>query len=177
MQFFRHDANHNKNFFQNYFDHMNVLAQHSNNAFEAFKTNENIGYILNGMVARLDPFEPLCDAHDFLDEVIGIVVRPIISISFAFYYAGAAIAEIVNALVNKEENSEDVNPKHSIKAKNNATVALYYALFSIAAFVKSVISIITRPLVTAIKGFEEREEDNRFHNDDFGAVQINGSPI
>lgn len=157
-----------KNFFENYSDHLDFLAlkldQKCYQLQQIDNTADAIRFIGKEALKRLTMFEQLRDAHDYFDEVLGVTVLPPLSIIISVAALGQALWEAAHHLAIKSGFTRNDYTDHLDNAGGFLLISITSILFSIACFLKSAISLATRPLVTAIHGYAEQDED-RFHNE------------
>lgn len=152
--------NKKKNFFQNYYDHVSYLKVELEDLYKKLhKTDNAFKLLFNEGLKRLSVFDALRDGHDYFDEVLGATVMPIMAAGASLALLGLAIWEFV------QSNSKSDSAALSLLVAAGAAL-----LFSAAVFVKSAISLITRPIVTAIQGFKKPDGD-RFYNEDDDLVK------
>ena len=158
-----------KNFFENYSDHLDFLIMHFEQKFNKLRNFEDIGtaleYIGDEAIKRLKLFDQLRDGHDFFDEVVGATALPALGIIASIASLGTAIWESAQALAIKAGIARNDHEDHMDVAAGYLILSAASIILAIASFLKSAISIITRPIVTALTGFAEQDED-RFHNED-----------
>lgn len=152
-----------KNFFQNYSDHMDYLQKYYYEGWLKYRNirtlEEKLDFIEKHALQRLTVFERLRDAHDYFDEVVGATALPALGLLVSVASLGLALWEGVKLLaafaglghVSAKEYKENVIEALIISA---ATF-----LLSITSFLKSAVSIISRPVITCIKGYEKQDKD------------------
>lgn len=165
-----------KNFFQNYADHLDFLHIKFKKKYEQFMDTETIEEKLsilgNEALERLKVFEQLRDGHDYFDEVVGATAIPLIGAIASVCSLAIAIWDAAQLLAIKAGFVEDDGINHADNALNHLLLSATALALSVASFVKSAISMITRPVVTAIRGFAEQDEDRFYHKDSvLGSLQ------
>ncbi|MCL9685480.1 hypothetical protein [Legionella maioricensis] len=165
----------NKNFFQNYSDHLNYLQDKYAEAWEEFKNqatfDQKLDFIGEQALERLNLFEKLRDGHDYFDEVVGATALPALGLVISIATLGMALWEGIQALVIRTGIARGSIQEHQEGAKQDLLVSGVAFLGAIASFLKSAVSLITRPVITAIRGFEEQNID-RFITDDTYANRL-----
>lgn len=165
------------NFFQNYADHLEFLHQKFKDKYDGFMGEKTVDMKLailkNEALERLSIFEKIRDGHDYFDEVVGATAIPamgaivsLCSLAMAIWDAGQALAIKAGFVKDDEINHKDNAIDHLLLSA--AALAL-----SVASFVKSMIALVTRPIVTAIQGFAEQDEDRFHHSDSAGSSFLN----
>lgn len=150
----------NKNFFQNYHDHLKHLAD---KAGEEFSTKENKMEDIS--LKRLNMFDPLIDGYDYFDEVLGATLVPIVGTAVAIGYLLLSIKELMHGFAIKMTWVENDHQDHSASAETFWGLGLFAGFVALASLLKSAISLISRPIITLARGWKSSEE-TRFHNDD-----------
>lgn len=165
----------NKNFFQNYSDHLNHLQEKYYEAWQEFKEQttfeQKLNFIGDQALERLTLFEKLRDGHDYFDEVVGATALPALGLVVSIATLGMALWEGIQALVIHTGLARGNAKEHQKEAQEDLLVSGLTFLGAIASFLKSAVSLITRPVVTAILGFEQQNKE-RFITDDTYANRL-----
>ncbi|STX37665.1 hypothetical protein [Legionella feeleii] len=168
-----------KNFFQNYSDHFAFLEKEfKKKGAKLMEMNfdDGLSFLSDQALERLKLFERLRDGHDYFDEVVGATAIPLMSLAVATVAAAAAIWEGVQDLAI---HTGYMKAKDKVSVDENLDTSLYlmiagsFFLLAVASFLKSAISLISRPVVTAIQGFDEQDKE-RFCNNDSVAGKVMG---
>lgn len=114
---------------------------------------------------RLSIFEALRDGYDYFDEVVGATAIPALAGLACLGLAASAIWEGIQELAIKIGLQNNDHDKHLEKAAANLLLAGTAFVISIASFIKSAISLFTRPIVTSINGYKP-QNINRFTIED-----------
>ena len=158
-----------KTFFQNYSDHLDYLQKKYEKRWNKLVEQESIGERFNFLseqaLKRISIFERLRDGYDYFDEVVGATAFPAISLVASIAGIGIALWEGIRALIIKIGLTNPDGEDHQANAGFALFTSTTAFLASIASFLKSVISLITRPIVTSIYGFETQDKE-RFINED-----------
>ncbi|RUR13058.1 hypothetical protein [Legionella sp. km772] len=165
-----------KNFFQNYDDHLNSLFVKLYKTFPINNWEELqhlaisrpyslLGQVSNEAIKHLYLFDALYDGYDYFDEVVGATALPALAGLASLGLTAAAIWEAIQALAIKFGFQQCDQEKHLDKATANLLLAGTAFVLSVASYIKSMISLFTRPLVTLINGFKPQNVD-RFTIDD-----------
>ncbi|CEG57734.1 hypothetical protein [Legionella fallonii] len=158
-----------KNFFQNYSDHFDYLQEKYEKVWHKLVEKQNLeeqfNFLNKQALKRLSIFEKLRDGYDYFDEVVGATALPAIGLVSSIATLGLALWEGIRALVIKIGLVNNDGQEHHVKAQSALLLSAASFLLSIACFLKSTISLITRPIVTAIYGFEKQDKE-RFINED-----------
>lgn len=172
MAFFKEQKkpNSKKNTFQNYNDHFDFLQEKFVKIYEQFRVklshNDFNGamFILNNeLLARLSLLEPLRDRYDYLDEAGGATVIPLLCKAATIGMTAWALWESMQVLAIKIGAKKNDGESHGDQAATALLLAGLSMLVGVASFIKSVLSLAIRPLVTALEGWKKQDEV-RFHN-------------
>lgn len=124
-----------------------------------------LNFLAKEAIARVYVFDALRDGYDYFDEVVGATVLPFLSGCASIALAVVSIVELSYAIGIGVGLLEDDKKNHG----DNVVLALVLAVaavsFAVAVFIKSAISLVTRPLVTAVQGFKS-QDINRFYDED-----------
>ena len=158
----------NKSFLQNYDDHVKLFLKDDMVSLTKDYTDpykDKYAILRREIIARFGLFDSLCDHYDYFDEVIGATVIPCLSLFVVEITAIFAIIEGIYALAIRMRACRDDHADH-VDAMINALITSGLALiFAASYFLKSVVSLCTRPLVTTIKGFKPQDKF-RFYDED-----------
>ena len=160
----------NKNFFQNYDDHLNNSADRLYKAFPinnfsdlqkiAIKNpNALLNQICDETLKHLYIFDALRDSHDYCDELVGATALPALAALAALGLAAATIWEAVQALAIKFGIHRQDQEPHLSNAGANLLLAGTAFVLSVASYMKSMLSLFTRPLITLINGYKPQNID------------------
>lgn len=160
-----------KNFFENYYDHLNYLESEFDakwNTCSKFRTiDEQLEFLGKEALKRLNLFERLRDGYDYMDEVVGATALPVMLLGASLanlaiaIWEGASALAISTGLINRKSDKAE----HLEYAQTALLLSTLAFVGAIATFLKSAISLITRPVATALQGFAEQDVD-RFYDDD-----------
>ncbi|WP_019216247.1 hypothetical protein [Legionella tunisiensis] len=154
----------NKNFFQNYSDHLDFLEEKFKKKgakLMQMNMDEGLAFLSEQALERLKLFESLRDGHDYFDEVVGATTIPLMSLAVAAVATAAVIWEGVQDLAIHTgfmKAKDKVSIDKDLQTSHYLIVAGAAFLFAVASFLKSAISLISRPVVTAIQGFDKQDE-------------------
>ncbi|WP_298627384.1 hypothetical protein [uncultured Legionella sp.] len=158
-----------KNFFENYSDHLGFLIIKFEQKFLQLQQMDSaqnaLHFISKEALRRLNMFEQLRDRYDYFDEILGATALPALCLITSIASLSAALWESTQALAIKTGFTRNDNEDHLTDAGGFLLISVASILFSIASLLKSAISIVTRPIVTALQGYAEQDED-RFHNEE-----------
>lgn len=158
-----------KNFFQNYSDHLNYLEQEIKEAWEKMQKTktleEQLNLISDEALKRLNIFERLRDGHDYMDEVVGATALPAMGMILSIASLAATAWEGAHALAIHFNLAKKDGEDHKENAANLLLLSAASFVLSVASFLKSALSLITRPVITAVQGFA-KQDIVRFHNDE-----------
>lgn len=158
-------ANPNKSFLQNYDDHLNFLLKEFNDRFAKWSDKDPFEFLNDELSLHMHMSERLRDGYDLFDEVVGATVVPALTGLVALTTAGMAIFEGVQDLAIHMQWMK-AKDKTQIYSEFDASDYLAFAAISltiaIVSFAKSALSLFTRPIITAIDGWEKQNKD-RFY--------------
>lgn len=150
-----------KNFLLNYSDHLNFT-------FNRVKPPKQS--TIQEVLGHIYIFDALRDGYDFLDEVIGLTISPIIGLISALLFTAhliwgaiSLLPLIVNRYYYKIFSVETDETLDCLFRTSMIT------LLSIAVCIKSAISLITRPLITLINGYNDQNIDRFYVKDSMEA--------
>ncbi|WP_133136668.1 hypothetical protein [Legionella rowbothamii] len=158
-----------KNFFYNYFDHLNALSKQSADLYVEFKelktADAQIDFFEKELSKRNLILNPLRDAHDYMDEIMGATILPASGMLTAVGALIAAAWEGVQALAIHWGLANNDREKHADTALEYFVTAAAVFTLSAMSFVKSWISLVSRPIATVEQGFA-KQDTPRFYNED-----------
>lgn len=184
-----------KNFFENYEDHLKFLKRENiykytdpnrtaqitdrleslEGIFEALDlTLMSLKVSKKDFKSHLKMFDGLRDAHDYCDELMGATVLTAASIALAIAFACKALFEVVEPILQSKKKSSYNDAEFGPGAY--AFVALATLIFAVGAFLKSVVSLITRPVVTLFQGYKPQDEA-RFYSDNDSLIACNWNEL
>lgn len=117
------------------------------------------------VLAHINIFDALRDSYDYADDIAGAVLVDWLGSALVFGCVAEAVWNGAHMLAIKARLVEDDAKEHGVSAVLFLLAAA--AIFVIASLIsmKSVISLISRPLVTAIHGFKPQDTP-RFYDQD-----------
>ena len=158
-----------KNFFQNYGDHFHYLKHDAVGIYEKYgKSDRKLSLLTQEILARLTMFDALRDGYDYFDEVVGVTVIPFLSSAAAMCLGALALWEGAHALAIKAGMLTNDGGDHVSNAMAYLLAATTAYVISAVSYFKSMISLVTRPLVTACQGFQPQDKE-RFYDEDTAA--------
>lgn len=146
-----------RTFFQNYLDHLFYLEESALIDFMEVMEKKDPGYLTQKAAKHNTIFKPFRDRFDYLDDVLGATVTPMAFILGATTLLNYALYEGAIALAIKTKLRENDFKNHGVQASLFIAGAFLCFALSLAIFLKSVVSLITRPLVTAYEGYQEQD--------------------
>ena len=161
----------NKNYsiFKNFNHHLHYITGKYVDQYSAFKTAtdaEKEKIFNNEIESQLTMFKPLKDGYDYMDEMMGATVVPLLA-------GVAAVACLVAATCyGLSELAVRAGVVRGQKGDNGnkALDALFYAavsvLIAVSSFLKSAVSLFTRPFVTLYEGWDKNQDEVRFYDMD-----------
>ncbi|MFI4919118.1 MAG: hypothetical protein ACHP65_06145 [Legionellales bacterium] len=159
----------NKNFFQNYLDHLDALfmqwEQKSKHGFQLWSEPEAdnfIKFLVQETLGYCTMLDKLRDGYDYYDEIMGVTALPILATLGSVVALTAAIYKGASALVHIGGVDGDDSAADAVTALIMSALLLAAALGSL---LKSALSLVSRPVVTAFQGYGTQNVD-RFCNDD-----------
>ncbi|WP_367607394.1 hypothetical protein [Legionella sp. W05-934-2] len=167
-----------KNFFENYSDHLESLKF---KFLDTLKQNVENGNDLSdvmftGSALLLDPkhlliLDALRDGHDYLDEVVGATVVPIVGALASLAAFGLGIYEGAQSLAIQSGLVKDDKKDHGNKAINYLAASGLALVVSVVSLIKSVLSLVTRPIITLMQGWKP-QDTVRFYNENSAKGQF-----
>ena len=171
--------NANLSFFENYQNHVTALFDDYTNANKVRSDAAQAVFLNDKLYGYFKAFDSLYDVYDFTDEVVGATIVPLALSAVSILALGGAVFEamhqvaielgivendiptgVMDALgdlmkgrTDRFENLVNGNPSHGENAFGLLIIALLAAALAIVSFVKSAVSIITRPIATALDEF------------------------
>ncbi|MFT4060169.1 MAG: hypothetical protein QM652_11550 [Legionella sp.] len=166
IMFFKNKPDPKKSFFQNYYDHLKHLEKELTKLWET--EPKTINLIVDEALKRMSLFERLRDRYDYMDEVVGATALPLMGMIASGGLLLASIWEGTQALAVHLNMVADHNDDHGYTAAALFVFSVGLAIASAATFLKSAISLVTRPVITALEGFAPQDKA-RFEGDSFVA--------
>lgn len=158
-----------KNFFYNYFDHLNALGKGADALYHKFSelrtVDEQWDFLEKVLSDRNLILQPLRDGYDYMDEVIGATVLPTAGALTSLGLLVFAVWEVAQSLAINLGFARNDREAHADNALQYFLGAALVLAFSAMSFIKSCISLISRPIATAEHGFAKQDKD-RFYNED-----------
>lgn len=171
---------------ENYVDHAHFLLIKSLQKFDVLKDkyttlekngteanfNDLLKFIKQEAKQHLTVCEKLRDGHDYFDEVVGATAIPALGMIASVAALGMAIWEGAQALAihaGFKEGTEADKSKHLESAGTMLLASAAAFVGAVASFLKSAISLVTRPVVTAIEGFAPQDKDRFYDKDSIAA--------
>lgn len=160
-------ANPQKNFFQNYLDHLAQLKKDGKTIHQTFfqaPTMHSTGTLISQeILPRLNMFDSLHDKYDYADEYLGATVQPMIAWGFGLATFGLGLYSIYLKFTVLQ--GQHGNQLHLDQALNQLKAcALLFVAIGLAS-IKSSISIFSRPIMTFIEGWKPTGTKERFCED------------
>ena len=158
---FTHTPDLNKSTTQNYYDHLSFFykSRYGTAITVDYDGPRPLSFIhpLKPFVipfGRCDVFSSLHDRYDYIDELLGATIVPLALLGVATYLVLKAIGHMFTLGVFVDQNrSEGI-----FGGIFNALFAICLAIY---CFSKSLLSLVTRPILTAVFGYSPLLE-NRF---------------
>ena len=160
-----------KNFFQNYADHLNYLIEVQlldklNKINEAQNFTQMLAVFNDEeLMKHISIFDKLRDGYDYMDEVGGVFVAPVIATAASLAALGLAIYEGFYALAIRCNLLEDDGEAHGQWAGKYLFCSVTCFALSMANALKSAISLVTRPLVTLFSAQASKQDEYRFRDE------------
>ncbi len=157
------------NFFQNYIHHTRAMDNKlSNEAKKVMTKDDNGKTLINFLAGHVTWGDRLRDGYDLMDEVMGASAIPLAAKALAIAFALKAVWEGVQWAYHqatKEEFDEECSNEHNHgdKAVNDLFIAGSMVVICWTSLFKSVISLVTRPILTASQGWA-KQDSNRFQD-------------
>lgn len=154
-----------KNLFQNYIDHLNYIEIEGAKIWKRLDREGMLGVLIIESVKRVKIFEALRDGHDYFDEVLGVLVGSTLCTMAAIGFVAYAVWELATALLMKTGLIKNDNESHWNNAIKGILCAMTAFVMSMVIHLKSMISLVSRPLITLFTGFTKQNVD-RFYNNE-----------
>ncbi|CAM4470392.1 MAG: hypothetical protein LEGION0403_FIIPPAGN_00297 [Legionella sp.] len=158
-----------KNFFSNYIDHLHALILHGGALWEEAKglrtSVEQQNFIEKVFGDRNLILQPLRDGHDYMDEIMGATVLPTVALMTAAGALVTAVWEGAQALAIHWGLARNDHTDHARNALLFVLGAAAALTISVLSFIKSWISLVSRPIATIEQGFAKQDAP-RFYNED-----------
>jgi hypothetical protein len=139
--------------------------------FNETNFEDKMMYLYGEAKKRLTLTEALRDGHDYFNEVLGATVLPLLGLAATIGLLFAAAYQGILTLINNcfpdclDGGSNTENYEEN--AQELAFLALVSFSASVASLLNSIVSLVSRPIMTAINNFSFKEQDvARFYNDD-----------
>lgn len=171
MRLFSGTIGHNKpspkkNMFQNYVDHLSYIEIESIKIWRRLDHSSPLSVLIGENVKRIRVFEALRDGHDYFDEVLGAFVGSTLCTAAAMALMAYSTWEMGAALLMKTRAIKNDGENHWHNAVKGVFCAMTLVVMSLFIHVKSMISLITRPLITLLAGYNKQQDVDRFYDND-----------
>ena len=159
LTMFHKKPNPQKNFFENYISHAIFIIGHLDQDYHfsdigcsmrEFSNNLNTSCQNLWNIKHLLIFDPLRDGYDYTDEILGATAVSALFLLVSQLSIGMALAQLCGG---KDKTKTSLN--FLLTACNTLAI-------SCISFIKSLISLVSRPIVTAISGWKP-QNINRFY--------------
>lgn len=155
-----------KNMFQNYIDHLNYVEIEGAKIWKRLDRENMLGVLIGETVKRIRIFEALRDGHDYFDEVMGAFVGSTLCTIGAIGLVAYSLWELATALLMKTGLLKQDNESHLNNAVKGISCALTAFVLSMVIHLKSMLSLVTRPLITLFVGFNNQNDVDRFYDNE-----------
>jgi len=156
-----------KNCFQNYGDHLGHHVHQAKQIWHDVHGPNTFSVLAKESWKRIKVFQALRDGHDWVDELGGAIFGTTLATLAAFATLALAIWEACVGLTMRMGMIKNDGGSHFQKAGKNLLCSIAAYVLSVVIYIKSAVSLITRPLVTLITGYKpqdiERFSDNSKH--------------
>ena len=158
--------NPDKNFFQNYYSHVKQLGINLEETTKGFfKSEDMLEFLINEILGHMNMLDALRDGYDYADEVAGATVVEWLGSALTFGLVAAAVWQGAHMLAINTGLVEDDGEYHGTSAVLLLLAAAAVFAITAAIFAKSVISLVSRPIITLINDFKPQDV-NRFYEQD-----------
>ncbi|WP_133129788.1 hypothetical protein [Legionella yabuuchiae] len=161
-----------KNTFQNYYDHINCLLEDLTETMNDIENdlsqgdvNTALSKISQEVLKRLTMLEPIYDRYDYFDEIVGATAVSLLGISISLTSLALAFWESIQLLAINAGIKQKDGENHSNKAIQCLLFSGAMLLVGVCFFLKSSVSLLSRPLMTLIEGWKE-DDKARFTRED-----------
>lgn len=150
------------NFFQNYHNHLKAIDHHI--AKEIDDVEKDQKDLSAAILGHINVFDSLRDGYDYFDECLGATVVPLSLLLISLALEGVAVWQLIQSIGIKvgliDGDAGDALETAGFCAFMGAGVFVMAAL----QFIKSAVSMITRPIATVING-PKAQDVNRFQDE------------
>ena len=164
--------NKNLNFIQNYFNHLKAVDSKlgkeikylsGKRTFRQEIQRDVLGREKSGsdvLLGHINAFDPLKDGHDYMDNIMGATVGTLIGAAVSIIFLASGLYEGIMSLVTSGAEPA----KHYDNMQVSLSASLLTAAVTLINFANSFVSVFTRPVITAINGWDKSKED-RFRDE------------
>jgi hypothetical protein len=147
------------NFFENYIRHCNYLDKSAFKDFaQVIEAREPLNALAKVAGKHATFFEPLRDSHDYVDQIMGLTVLPIIAMVTAAAFMINTIIAGVFSLACMTGLKKGSATTHADMALNNFIYSGVTLVAGLAVGVKSAINLVTRPCATIVNGWKPQNK-------------------
>lgn len=154
-----------QNCFQNYMDHLNYKEEHAHRLWKEVNGDNWFRVLGSELLDRANWFSPLRDGHDFADDVLGAFVGVTAYNYATMGFLALSVWEAACGLAMTVGLVKDDGKDHGGNALKALAFAAAAYVMSISVFMISVLSLIIRPLVTAVVSNKPQNVDRFFDNE------------
>jgi len=155
-----------KNFVDNYGEHLEAVnvrtSQAEHDFWETESAYDRLVFIRRELAAHIHCSEVLYDGYDYADVLMGTTAVPLFSALDAVVASVFATWHGLNSLAVMAGCADDDEGKHADNALGYLMIAAGLLVFTLVGLVDSLISLLSRPLLTAIYG-SKPQDCPRFH--------------
>ena len=152
-----------QNCLQNYWDHMNAIEHDAHKLWNETNSSNWFKVLAREAWTGLNMSDALRDGHDYMDEAVGLVAGSTIYSAIATGLLCKALWETACGLAITIGLAKDDGQSHSGNIVKALCFALAAYVMSVVVYLKAAISLISRPLVTALVGWKP-QDTNRFYD-------------
>jgi hypothetical protein len=157
-----------KNTISNYDDHMICRGvkferkiKELNRLLQSGDIEGELSIANQEVLARINFLDPLIDKYDYFDEIFGATGMPLLTGLAALGAAGYGLIQGAQSLSIGLGLIQDDGEHHAKQALGYFCVAAIALVATIVGAITHGLSLLTRPIATAIEGWKESDE-NRF---------------
>ena len=153
------------NFFVNYWNHCHAVKDKHQELLKDVEVSTFLKTATSIAATKLNFFSQLRDGYDYLDEILGVIVIPVVCVGMATIALLTTTLNVMHMLaitMNIANANKEINP--GLEALDYLILSIAFPLIAVASLVKCAISMITRPLITLVQGVQafDDEDENRF---------------
>lgn len=152
-----------KNMIQNYIDHLSCIEVTGHRIWKKLDRESILGVLLVESMNRIKIFQRLRDGHDYFDEVLGALVGSTLCSIAAVGFVAYSLWELATSVMMNIGILKSDHEPHFDHVVKGMFCAMTAFVMSMVIHMKSMISLVTRPLMTLFFGYNQHQEVDRFY--------------